>query len=174
MWDYVPVVPTLIAVVNGVIAVWMAHFKPERQKLKVGLLLFAIVAGLGAAAATVAGQYHSMQVTKQAQAETAETLTVLGKFIEEGHALSLTLENQNAPVDVNKVSDWAKRVEDYLSNSPSLGSGFISRFRDNSGLAHGEPMAVDQPHMGYWNGVTERVTRLEQFSGEIAAKPPRQ
>ena len=49
MWDYVPVVPTLIAVVNGVIAVWMAHFKPERQKLKVGLLLFAIVAGLGAA-----------------------------------------------------------------------------------------------------------------------------
>ena len=136
------------------------------------MLLFAIVAGLGAAAATVAGQYHSIQVTKQAEAEIAETLTVLGEFIEEGHALSLTLENQNAPVDVDKVNDWAKRVEDYLSNSPFLGSGFVSRFRDGSGLEHGEPI-VDQPHSGFWNGVTERVTRLQQFSGEIAAKPLR-
>jgi uncharacterized protein YqgC (DUF456 family) len=81
MLDYVPVVPSLLAIINSVIAVWMAHFKPERQRLKVGLLLFAIVAGLAAAAATVAGQYHSMQATKQAQAETAETLTALGKFM---------------------------------------------------------------------------------------------
>jgi hypothetical protein len=34
-------------------------------------------------------------------------------------------------------------------------------------------MGVDQPHMGYWNSVTERVTRLQQFSSEISAKPPR-
>jgi hypothetical protein len=170
MWDYVPVVPALIAVVNGVIAVWMAHFKPERQKLKVGLLLFAIVAGLGAAAATVAGQYHTMQATKQAQAEAAETLTPLGRFIGEGDMLLGSLHDQSIPVDVNNVNDWAKRVEDYLSSSPSLGSGFISRFRDSSGLMHGEPMGIDQPHMGYWNGVSERVTRLQQFSGEVSAR----
>jgi hypothetical protein len=98
MWDYVPVVPMLIALVNGVIAVYVGHFKPENQWLKVTLLLFAIVASLAAAATTVAGQYHTVQAFKQAQAEITEALVGLGKLIEEGHALSLTLENQNIPV----------------------------------------------------------------------------
>jgi hypothetical protein len=172
MWDYVPVFPTLIAVVNGVIAVWMAHFKPERQKLKVGLLLFAILAGLGAAAATVAGQYHAMQATKQAQAETAETLMALAKFIGEGDALLGPLRDQSIAVDEDKLNGWGERVEKYLSGSASLGPSFMSRFRDGSGLLHGTPVGVDEKHAGYWNGITERVTRLQQFSAEVSARAP--
>ncbi len=120
MWDYLSVVPTVIAIVNSVIAVGAAHFKPESQWLKVGLLLFAIFAGLGAAAATVAGQYHAVQAAKQAQAETAETLAALGKFIAEGNALLGPLRNQNTSVDENKLDGWAGSVETYLSNSLSL------------------------------------------------------
>jgi hypothetical protein len=170
MWDYVPVVPTLLAIVNSVIAVWMAQFKPESQRLKVGLLLFAIVAGLAAAGATIAATYHVVQSAKQVQAENAQTLATLGDLIEEGDKLLAPLRDQSVPVDNAGLNAWAAKAEKSLLDSASLGPAFVRRFRDASGLLHGSPN-VDEPHQSSWNGVYERITRLQEFSAEMSSKP---
>ena len=59
--DYANVIPTIIAIVNSVIAVSVTHFKPEKQRLKVAILAVSISLGLIAAGATIYGQYTAVQ-----------------------------------------------------------------------------------------------------------------
>ena len=171
-WGYISIVPTLIAIINSVIAVWVTHFRPENQKLKVAILLTAIVLGLVAAGATVAGQRHAIEIAKSERVAAAQKLATLGGLIQEGDAFLMPLSNRNASVNLTAVDEWAAKTEGFLSKE--LGTAFVSRFRDEAGLTPGLPsglhfMDSNDPHITYWVGLTDRLTRLQQFSEELSA-----
>ena len=165
MWsDYANVIAPVIAIVNSVIAVSVAHFKPEDRKLKISLLVAAIVLGTLAAGGTIYGQV--VTVRKQA-AETSRKTQIherLGNFIGQGEGLLAVLRDPAQPFPIAQIESWAKEVEDYLR--AALGPGYVERFRSTAGLFHGGPPGLDEKRLSYWNGVYERVTRLQQFSSE--------
>jgi hypothetical protein len=178
-WDYAPVAPTIIALLISVIAVWVTHLK--NKGLKIGLLLMAIVAGLGGAWATIAGQHHIIEAAarerESAQRErqnTEQRLTTLGQLIAEGDGLQATVAgNKDAPVDKDGVNAWIIKTEEFLALEPG---GFLSRYRDYAGLA---PPSVP-PSLGsesvtgervqYWAVMAYRLARLQQFSEELSAR----
>lgn len=168
--DYLSTVPTLIAIINTVIAVASSHFKPEQTKWKFALLGASLVLGVAAAVTTIAGQHHVVAV----QAERASLLgyerAQIGNFIEDADTLLLTLRDQSKPVPLDDLNKWYAVVEAWLNDR--LGPSYVQRFNDNAGLVHGEPPNVDETHQGYWNGIYERVTRLQQFSSELSPATP--
>ena len=89
--DYANVIAPVIAIVNSVIAVSVSHFKPERQRLKIVLLVASIAFGLAAAAGTIYGQYI---VVKKQEAEAARRIEIhkrLGELIAQGDVILLVL-----------------------------------------------------------------------------------
>jgi hypothetical protein len=164
--DYANVIAPVIAIINSVIAVSVSHFKPEDRKLKISLLVASIVLGTLAAGGTIYGQV--VTVRKQA-AETVRKAQIqerLGNFIGQGEGLLAVLRDPTQPFPT-QVDSWAKEVEDYLRTV--LGPGYVERFRSTAGLFHGEPPGIDGTRQAYWNGVYERVTRLQQFSSETGS-----
>jgi len=163
--DYINVVPTLIAIVNTVIAVGVSHFRPERNRLKVTLLIVAIGLGILAAIATVYGQHLVIQKRDEEASRRRSIHAQLGEYISRGDQIMHSLQDQNTPVDALTINDWDDQIERYLASS--FGAGYVARFRDGSGIFHGEPQGVDMLHVNVWNAMYERVVRLQQFSGEL-------
>jgi hypothetical protein len=164
--DYAPVIAPVIAIINSVIAVSIAHFRPEKQRLKLTLLSLSIGLGLVAAGGTIFGQY--IVVTKQADEanKRIEIQKRLGELIAQGDVILFVLRDPSKPLPRDDVNAWAMLTEQYLKDS--LGPGFIDRFRDSSGLSHGSPPGIDIERTNVWNGLYERLTRLQQFSAEIS------
>jgi hypothetical protein len=182
VWDYASVAPALIAILNSVIAVSISYFPAKDTRLKAVLLIFAIGSGLVAAGATIAGQRHTLEVA-QSERQDAELerkkaeqrLTTLGELISEGDALEVkAAENKDAPLDVDGINAWAKKTEEFLSKE--LGSGFVSRFNDVSGLAPAtQPLSLfaeslTGPHTQAYAVMAVRLARLQQFSQELSAR----
>jgi hypothetical protein len=166
--DYANVIAPVIAIINSVIAVSVAHFKPEDRRLKILLLVAAIFLGMAAAGSTIYGQV--VTVRKQA-AETAQRAQIsqrLGEFIGQGEGLLSALRDPAKPAPTVEANRWAHEVEDYLQTD--LGPGYVQRFRSSAGMIHGQPTEISGERVGYWNGVYERSTRLQQFSAEIASR----
>jgi len=164
--DYAGVIPTLIAIVNSVIAVSVSHFKPERTRLKVALLVASILLGVAAAGATIYVQYEMIQKRDAEIAKRNDIHQRLGEFIAQGDAILAILRDESKSVASTEANSWALTVEKYLSDS--LGPGFVERFRDSSGMLHGQPVGLDEAHVSYWNGVYKRIERLQQFSAEVS------
>jgi hypothetical protein len=164
--DYANVIPTIIAIINSVIAVSVSHFKPERQRLKIAILVVSILLGLAAAGATIYGQYATVQKREAEVAKRNDVHSHLGELIAQGDGLLIVLRDASKPVASSEATAWALGTEQYLRGS--LGPGYVERFRDSSGMVHGQPVGLDDAHIGYWNGVYERVARLQQFSAEIS------
>lgn len=135
-WDYAPVTPTIIALLISVIAVWVAHL--QNKWLKVSLLLLAIVAGLGGAWATIAGQHHTIEVAQREERNAKlerqnaeQRLATLGQLIAEGDSLRLGSETVDAPINADGVNAWITKTEEFLSKE--VRAGFVSRFGDYAG-----------------------------------------
>jgi hypothetical protein len=163
--DYANTIPAIIAIANSMISVGIAHFKPERTWLKVVILAISIILGLAAAAATVYGQHEIVRVQQEEKTRRADIHKMLGNFIASGNVIMLSLRDQSKPVDLEGANTWASAVEGYLAKA--LPPGYVPRFRDGSGIVHGEPMGIDVEHQNVWNGIYERIARLEQFSSEV-------
>jgi hypothetical protein len=163
--DYAPVIAPIIAIINSVIAVSVAHFRPENQRMKVAFLSIAIVLGLIAASGTILGQY--ILVTKQTTEANrrAEIHKRLGEMIGQGDALLSVLSDPAKPTPIADMNNLAILVERYLDDT--LGPGFKERFRDYSGLFHGQPLGINRERANYWSLIYERVARLQQFSAEV-------
>jgi len=109
--DYANIIPSLIAIVNTVIAVWVSHFRPERNKLKVCLLIVAIVLGLLGAIATVYGQHAIIQRQEDDTRRRHYIHTQLGLFISEGDQLLLQLRDQNITVHNDDINMWVQALK---------------------------------------------------------------
>jgi hypothetical protein len=124
------------------------------------------VLGLIAAAATVYGQYSSVQERRAEIARQNEIRNHLGSLISREDGLLALLRDPSQPFPATSGNAWASEAETYLKES--LGPGYVDRFRDSSGMLHGSPVGLDTERLGYWNGIYERVARLQQFSGEVS------
>jgi hypothetical protein len=61
---------------------------------------------------------------------------------------------------------WEGRAEQFLN--AELGPGYVERFCNGSGLPGGLMWRnMDAKHNNYAQGVTNRLTRLQQFSAEL-------
>jgi hypothetical protein len=89
--NYINIVPSLIAIINTVIAVWVAQFKPERIKLKIALLITAIVLGLAAAGATTFAQYQQVKKEEADKIRMREIREKIGEFISSGNRIDRIL-----------------------------------------------------------------------------------
>jgi uncharacterized membrane-anchored protein len=81
MLSYLPIVAPVIAILNGVIAVYVAQFKPEQARAKLALLGVAIILGASAAGATIWSQHYVVQQQEADKNERAATRRNLAAFI---------------------------------------------------------------------------------------------
>jgi hypothetical protein len=164
--NYMSAIAPIIAILNSVIAVGVSQFKPEDNRIKIGLLVASIVLGCLAASATIYGQGLVLEKQEKDAANRAEIRAKLGSFIVKADEFLATLADPNAPMPEVEVNAWANAVEAFLQ--PSFGPGYVERFRSGAGLSHGIPDGmVAGERLSYWNGVYERSTRLQEFSREI-------
>jgi hypothetical protein len=166
--DYLGVVAPVVSIVGSVIAVAVSHFKPEDRRIKITLLIAAIVLGLVAAVATIYGQTVAIRKQTTEASDRAQIRERLGGFIGQAEALIAVINDPSQPLPKAEAETeaWLKEVEDYLREK--LGPGYVERFRSSAGAQQrGHPLGISGGRLGYWNGVFERSSRLQQFSSEI-------
>jgi hypothetical protein len=159
------VLPGVAAVINGFIAVLMAHFFQGKPRAKV---IFVAVAGAIAVVAVGTTLYGQYLVVSQRNAEHAAAAALrdkLGDFITQGNALMTECGIPSNPAPLEPAEAWASTVETFLKEK--MGASYVARFRDSTGGPLGEPN-MDKLHLQLWLGIRFRVFRLEQFSGEIS------
>jgi hypothetical protein len=163
--DYVPVLTTTAALINGFIAVMIANFFKDRPRAKAILAASAGFVCLIALAATFYGQ-HTITATRDAERRhNIEVRERLGYFIAEGDALMDECGHLGTPLPTEKTQDWSNRAEAFLAEQ--LGRSYVVRFRDQTGvpsmgLNEGEPA-----RKGLWHAIYARVLRLQEFSSEV-------
>jgi hypothetical protein len=123
-WDYVNVIAPVIAIINSVIAASISHFRPEKYHLKVVILAASIVLGLIAAAATVYGQYSSVQERRAEIARQNEIRNHLGSLISREDGLLALLRDPSQPFPATSGNAWASEAETYLKES--LGADMLT------------------------------------------------
>jgi hypothetical protein len=108
--------------------------------------------------------------TAAAKDETARVEAVrgqLGAFLAEVSALLGRTENEKEPNPIGDAEAWAKRVEDYLTYN--MGSAYVVRFRDASGLPPGFTSLNSEERVKLQGGLRVRPSRLQQFLSEMPA-----
>jgi hypothetical protein len=163
--DYLSTVPTAIAIMNGFIALVVANFYKEHRTAKIVLVVVTAIFSAAAIGATIYSQY-SMLAAKAAEAARKNAIhEQLGIFIAAGDDLMGKSRdiNQNAPE--TEVTQWAEKVENYLSEN--LGPSYVFRFRDESGVQGHPPEGIAGKRLFLWAITYLRVFRLEQFSQEV-------
>lgn len=168
MLSYAPTVAPVIAIINAVIAVYVAQFKPEQVRAKKILLAVAIALGVLSAGATIWAQHD---ILSQQQAERDRRASIRARL-----ATYITGANNLLPRLLDKTNDksivfadsdrWNYDVIVYLNE---IGGDYVARFTDYSGLSPVTPTGdLDEDRRNYWIGVYRRDTRLVQFAAEFA------
>jgi hypothetical protein len=164
--DYLGLIPSTAAIINGFIAVLVAQFYKDRPTAKIILLVFAGALGFAAIVATFCSQHEVLSAQAAEKAHRAEVRQAIGKFIEKGNVLKRRCEHISSPIPLDDANAWKGRVEQYLHKE--LDDSFVIRFRDRSGILQSEMLSKgDDAHVGMWSAFYYFVTRLEQFSQEL-------
>ena len=169
--DYGALIAPVAAIVNGFIAVVVAQFFKDHRLAKVLLVVAAGVLGAAAIGATILSQRQLVEAKREAQARQAETREGLGKFIAEGLVIASTACSGNsAPPRWDQLADWQKRLSQFLQDR--LGKSYATRLRSPAGA----PLNVtcqnaDAEHEKFYRVMNIFNFRLEQFAGEISARP---
>jgi hypothetical protein len=165
MWrEYLGLVGTVIAAINGVIAIAVALLPMRRSVAKLRLAVAAIVLGVLAIGATVYARHHNRVQLEQRQAERRESRERLETFVLEGRTLLNQIKDANRELPTRPADEWAQRVEVYLRDK--LGERYVTRFRKEVNELYGDP-AIAAARLGYWRAVRNRVVNLEMISAEF-------
>jgi hypothetical protein len=165
MWrDYIGLTGTVVAVVNGLLAILIALLPVRRSVIKlrlgIGALLLAAL-GLGATAYSKYQErvQHNLQITDRSEIrEKIET------FILEGRTLLSQIRDAQRELPARPADEWAQRVEFYLRDK--LGEVYIIRFRRDVDDLYGDA-ALAPARLGYWRAVRNRVVNLERINAEF-------
>lgn len=164
---YSTTIAPIIAVLNGILAASITQFPPNNVKLKLGIILLAILLGLIACGATIYSQ--SLNIAKE-DAEKAKRKLVretLGAFIGTGSDYLREVTDKSSKFDPQPVEQWAVDVEAFLVEH--MGKEYLSRFRDYAGLTPLYLAGADDVKQTYWRGLSMRMIRLHEFSREYAS-----
>jgi hypothetical protein len=166
MWrDFFGYAGTVIAVVNGLIAITIALIPMRRSVLKLRLGAAALVLGALAVGATFYSKYSSYVRVERQLSDRAEVSARLDNFITEGRNLLGQIREANRALPTAAADEWAQRTEIFLRDK--LGEPFIVRFRKDANELYGDATGVAAPRMAYWRAVRNRVVNLELINAEF-------
>src|SRR5580704_6827127 len=109
--DYAGIIPSVIAVMNGLFAVYVVHYPFESPAAKLSFIVIIISLSIAAIGATFYSQY--LIITGRAK-ERARILIVreqLGAFIAEGTNLLNLAATASVPVPAEQANAWAANIE---------------------------------------------------------------
>ena len=130
MWrDYFGSVGTILAVVNGLIAITIALLPMRRSVHKLRLGALALVLGGLAVGAAFYTTYRSYAQTERQQTDRAEIRLRLAAFIVEGRELLGQIRDDRREMPTAAADQWAQRAEIYLRDR--VGERYVTRFRAN-------------------------------------------
>lgn len=172
MWtDYLPIVPSIAAVANGLIAVFVAQFYKDNMRAKIILVTSAAVLSCAAIGATVYGQYDVIQTRKEDQNRKSRIRDKLAIFINDGHALMVKCADVNTAPPKEDADKWNANVSRYLNDE--LGGAYVVKFYDRYGIPLSVPAALSNgiipgnplhDHFEVFQKVADGVFRLGQIS----------
>ena len=166
MWrEYFEYAGTMLAIVNGLIAITIALIPMRRSVLKLRLGVAALVLGALAVGATFYSKYNAYVRVERQQSDRIEVSARLENFITEGRNLLGQIRDANRALPTTAADEWAQRAEIFLRDK--LGERTIARFRKDADELYGDAAGVAAPRVGYWRAVRNRIVNLELISAEF-------
>jgi hypothetical protein len=161
--DYANVIPSVIAVMNGLLAGYAIHYPFETPAAK---LAFIVIIGSLSFAAIAATIYSNHLVLAARAKERERILTIreqLGIFIADGSSLRDLAATASVPPPIGWANEWASNIEIFLA---TMGYSYVVRFRDSTGVPPGASIIGDEQHQNLWRWIYSRMIKLEKFIKE--------
>jgi len=171
MWrEYFGSAGTILAVVNGVLAIVIATLPTRRSVYKLRLGALALLIGALAVGAAFYNKYRVYVQTERAQSDRTDTRQRLEAFITEGRNLIAQIRDANVELPSSAADVWAQQAEIYLRDR--FGEPAVARFRKPAGELYGVDETVAAPRVAYWRAVRDRVVNLQAIAAEAADRRP--
>lgn len=172
MWrDFFGDAGTILAVVNGLIAITIALLPVRRSVYKLRLGALALVLGGLAVGATFYAKYRSYAEVQRQQTDRAELNQRFESLIAEGRELLAQIKDSRRELPNIAADQWAQRSELYLRER--LGERYVSRFRADASELYRDDPTVAAARLAYWRAVRNRLVALEAIAAEFPAQPSR-
>jgi hypothetical protein len=165
MWrDYIGLTGTAVAIINGLLAIFIALLPVRRSVIKLRLAAAALVLAVIALGATAYSSHHARVQRELRATERSEIREKLETFVLEGRTLLAQISDAQRELPSRSADEWAQRVEIYLREK--LGERYIARFRRDVDDLYGD-VALAPARLGYWRAVRNRVVNLERLNAEF-------
>jgi hypothetical protein len=163
--DYSNVISPVIAIMNGLLAVYSAHYPLETPG---GKLAFIIIIGLLSSAAIFATIYSNHLVLTARAKEMARILMIrerLGEFLASGRSLMAQCQMENVPPPIDETNKWIGSVEEYLIKT--LDTSYVEIFRSSVGITCMLVQPSSAAHKQVWQNLFTRLYRLQEFHNKF-------
>jgi hypothetical protein len=160
---------TVLAVINGLIALAIALLPVRWSVHKLRLGAAALVLGALAVGATIYSTYRASAQIERQQSDRAEIRNRLDNFIVEGRDLLGQIKDARRALPATAADEWAQRAEIYLRDK--LGERYLARFRKEANEMYGDDASVPAPRLAYWRAVRNRIVNLEAIGAEFSEQP---
>jgi hypothetical protein len=171
MWrDFLGFVAAGLAVINALIATFIARLPDRRSVYRLRLAVLALVIGVLAVGTAI---YAHHAVRMRAEHEVSDRLEVrkrIENFALEGRGLLDQIKDPQRELPARAADEWAQRAEIYIRSR--LGERYVTRFRKELGAGYSDDPSVAPARLGYWRAVRQRVLNLDMISAEFAEPPP--
>ena len=163
--DYIGLGATIIALINGVLAVLIAQYPLKTSKAKRRFIGVIILLSLCAAGADIDSRYHELSKQSQDRADRTAIHDHLGNFIVQGVVLQNDFIPATMPEPFDRVREWENKVVAYLELT--LGRSYAVRFNNAVGVpAVIQPVTVD-PYGSAWKAMYVHIVRLNEILREL-------
>jgi hypothetical protein len=171
MWrDYLGFIGAALAVLNGLIATFIARLPDRRSVYRLRLGVTTLLIGALAVGAAIYSQ-HSVRVRADRQAaDRIEVRKRIDNFALEGRGLLDQIKEPQRELPARAADEWAQRTEIFLR--AKLGERYVTRFRKEPNPIYGDDTTIAAARMGYWRAVRNRVINLDMIGAEFGEPPP--
>ena len=165
MWrDYIGLTGTVVAAINGLLAILIALLPVRRSVVKLRLGVAALMLAVIGLGATAFAKYQERVQHDLVMANRSEIREKVENFVLEGRTLLSQIKDAQRELPARPADEWAQRVELYLRDK--LGERYVSRFRRDMDDLYGDA-AIAPARLGYWRAVRNRVVNLERINAEF-------
>ena len=165
MWrDYIGLTGTVVAAINGLLAIFIALLPVRRSVVKLRLGVAALMLAVIGLGATAFAKYQERVQHDLVMANRSEIREKVENFVLEGRTLLSQIKDAQRELPARPADEWAQRVELYLRDK--LGERYVSRFRRDMDDLYGDA-AIAPARLGYWRAVRNRVVNLERINAEF-------
>jgi hypothetical protein len=171
MWrDYLGYIGAALAVLNALIATFIARLPDRRSVYRLRLGVTALVIGAIAVGTAIYSQHAFRVRLDRQQADRVEIRKRIENFSLEGRGLLDQIKDPQHELPARTADEWAQRTEIFLRSK--LGERYIARFRKEPGPLYGDDTTIPAARLGYWRAVRNRVIILDMIGAEFGEPPP--